>query len=149
MEQMLDEGIQGQVREFFNSLRGPVAVLFFGTRQPERCQYCAETRQLLEEVCALSDLLSFEAYDIDENAALAAKYRVDGAPGFVLLARDEGQEIDYGVRFKGIPAGHEFASLVNSLVFVSKRDSGLAEETRRFLSELVEPVHLQVFVTPT
>lgn len=149
MTQMLDEGIQKQVRELFTALRRPVSVLFFGSSKPESCQYCPETRQLLEEVCALSDLLRFEAHDIDDSAELAKKYRVDGVPGFVLVGHEGDQEIDHGIRFKGIPAGHEFSSLVNSLVLVSKGDSSLNDETRRFLAGLVSPVHLQVFVTPT
>ncbi len=149
MTPMLDEGIQKQVRELFTALRSPVSAAFFGSSEPERCQYCSETRQLLEEVCALSDLLHFKPYDIEESAELAKKYRVDSAPGFVLLGHEGDREIDYGIRFKGIPAGHEFSSLVNGLVLASKADSSLNDETRRFLAGLTSPVHLQVFVTPT
>ncbi|MBP1700991.1 MAG: glutaredoxin-like protein, partial [Chloroflexi bacterium] len=47
------------------------------------------------------------------------------------------------------PSGHEFSSLINTLVVVSNRDSGLDQQTRDFLSKLDKPVHLQVFVTPT
>ena len=149
MTGMLDENIKAQVRELFTNLRNPVAILFFGSSQPERCQYCSETTQLLKEVSELSDLLSLEEHDIDEDAQLAKQYKVDGVPGFVLVGHEGGQAIDYGIRFKGIPAGHEFSSLVNSLVLVSQRDSNLSADTRRFLSELTSPVHLQVFVTPT
>ena len=34
-------------------------------------------------------------------------------------------------------------------MIVSKRESGLDEKTREFLKNLTEPLHLQVFVTPT
>ncbi len=150
MAGMLDDNIKGQVREMFTSLSSPVTILFFGSSQPDRCQYCSETAQLLNEVSELSDKLSFEQYDIDTDAELAKQYKVDAVPGFVLVGRDEESNIiDYGIRGKGIPAGHEFSSLVNSLVLVSKRDSNLNEETRQFLQELTSPVHLQVFVTPT
>ncbi|MBI4928736.1 MAG: thioredoxin family protein, partial [Anaerolineae bacterium] len=54
-----------------------------------------------------------------------------------------------GIRFKGIPSGHEFTSLVNTLLIVSRRESGLSADTRQFLKELTQPIHLQVFVTPT
>jgi alkyl hydroperoxide reductase subunit AhpF len=149
MAAMLDDNIKGQVREMFTSLSNPVAILFFGSSQPDRCQYCSETAQLLSEVSELSDQLSFEKYDIDTDAELAQQYKVDGVPGYVLLGREGEKYIDYGIRAKGIPAGHEFSSLVNSLVLVSKRDSNLNVETREFLQGLTSPVHLQVFVTPT
>lgn len=149
MAELLDEKIKQQVRELFENLHNPVTIIFFGSSQPEHCQYCNETRQLLEEVSALSDRLSFEGYDYDSDSALARQYKVDGVPEFVLLRQEGDQKIDYGIRFKGIPAGHEFSSLVNSLVLVSQGDSNLSKESRQFLSDLKKPVHLQVFVTPT
>jgi hypothetical protein len=36
--------------------------MFFGSQ--ERCEYCDETRQLAEEIAALSDLISIEIYDL-------------------------------------------------------------------------------------
>lgn len=149
MAEMLDENIKGQVRELFTNMRSPVAILFFGSSQPDHCQYCSETKQLLQEVSDLSSQISLEAYDIDEDAQLAKQYKVDGVPGFVLTRQEGEKKIDLGIRFKGIPAGHEFSSLVNSLVLVSHGESNLSTDTRRFLSELTKPVHLQVFVTPT
>ena len=54
-----------------------------------------------------------------------------------------------GIRYAGIPSGHEFSSLIHDLILVSGRDSGLGQETRNFLKSLDSPVLLQVFVTPT
>jgi len=149
MAGMVDEKIKSQVQELFADLIHAVDILFFGSEDKSRCQYCQETRQLLEEVSGLSDLLTLKVYDIEQDADLAAHYKVDGAPEFVLVGRDGEQVLDYGIRLKGIPAGHEFTSLVNDLVLVSRRESNLSEETRQFLRELTTPVHLQVFVTPT
>jgi alkyl hydroperoxide reductase subunit AhpF len=39
--------------------------------------------------------------------------------------------------------------LINDILIVSKRDSGLDTKTREFLKNLDKPLHLQVFVTPT
>ena len=149
MASMLDDKIKNQIRDLFADLQHPLEILFFGSQDKARCQYCQETKQLLEEVSGLSDLISLSVYDIVEDAALAGQYKVDATPEFVLAGRDGDQILDYGIRYKGIPAGHEFTSLVNDLVMVSRRDSNLSEETRQFLSELTTPVHLQVFVTPT
>jgi glutaredoxin-like protein len=144
---LLNEDIQTQVSEAFKQLQEPVHVLFFGT--PDQCEYCDDTRQLLEEVTGLSDKLTLSVFDIDADAAVAANYNVERTPGLVIAAEGEDGPIDYGVRYAGIPSGHEFSSLIQDLILVSSRDSGLNENTREFLASLTEPVHLQVFVTPT
>ena len=149
MTKLLNETVEKQVRELFAGLIHPVEVVFFGSRDADRAPYSQDTADLLAEVVALSDLLTLRVLDIDADAALAAQYKVDAAPGFVMLGVDSKNRLDYGIRGKGIPAGHEFTSLVNDLVLVSKRDSNLAPETREFLQSLTQPVHLMVFVTPT
>jgi len=144
---LLDENITAQIQEVFEQLQEPVAVLFFG--QKHDCQYCDDTLQMAQELVEISDKLSIQIYDIDEDAEVARQYNVDKAPGLVLVGRDGDQLLDYGIRFAGIPSGHEFSSLIHDLVIVSSRDSGLAEETRAFLKTLDKPVRMLVFVTPT
>ena len=39
--------------------------------------------------------------------------------------------------------------LITDILLASERDSGLSAETREYLKTLKEPLHLQVFVTPT
>ena len=147
MERLLNDDVATQVQNVFEGLQQPVEVLFFGKKMD--CDYCDDTRQLVEEVTALSDKLSLSIYDIDEDAALASQYKVDKVPGLVLAGREGDQILDYGVRYAGIPSGHEFSSLINDMILVSGRDSGLSQQTREFLSQLKEPVHLMVYVTPT
>lgn len=147
MEKMLDERIVNQVREVFANLKEPVAVIYFGSQ--ENCLYCEETRQLLEEVCAISDRIELEVYDLHKDAELAKLYHVDQSPTVLVAAKDGKTIKDYGVRFLGIPSGHEFSSLIHTLITVSQRDSGLQPETREFLAGLTQPVKLQVFITPT
>jgi glutaredoxin-like protein len=144
---LLNDDILAQVQDAFSHLKEPVEVVFFGSQ--EDCELCEDTLQLVKEVTDISDKLSLSIYDIDENRELADTYNLDKVPGLVLVGRDNGEVRDYGIRFAGIPSGHEFSSLIHDLVLVSGRDSGLSDQTRKFLSELTEPVLLQVFVTPT
>ena len=148
VDRILNDAITAQIKKVFDDqLRNPVKVLFFGRQNG--CDTCNDTRQLIEEVTAISDKLHFEAYDIEKDAEIARQYNVDKTPGLVLTAFNDGQLTDYGVRFAGIPSGHEFSTLIHDLVLVSGRDSGLSAETRKILKKLDKPVHLQVFVTPT
>lgn len=147
MAQLLNDDITKQIREVFEGLTGSVHLMFFGSKT--NCDYCDDTRQLAEEVAALSDLLSIEIYDMEADGDLAAKYNVDKAPGLVIAAKEGEQITDFGVRLAGIPSGHEFTSLIQDIMLVSSRDSGLNPQTREFLKVLDKPILLQVFVTPT
>jgi len=156
MPKLLTDEILQQVKGVFDAqLKQPVEVLFFGTKNEENCTYCADTLQLVEEVVAISDKLSLSTYDLDENAQTAQTYHVDKTPTLVIAARGGNDSpdgdilTDYGVRYVGLPSGHEFSSLIHSLILVSSRNSGLNPQTRQFLGELKKPIHLQVFVTPT
>lgn len=144
---LLNEAIIEQVREVFNQLSEPVEMLFFG--QKAGCEYCEDTLQLVQEIGSLSDKLGVQVYDLDRDASIAQQYKVNKAPGIVIAGRDGDQILDYGIRYAGVPAGHEFSSLIHDLILVSGRDSGLDARTRQFLAGLQEPVLLQVFVTPT
>lgn len=147
MTQLLNDDIIKQISEVFAGLKNPVHIMFFGSKT--NCDYCDDTRQLVEEVAALSDLMSIEIYDMETDSDLAAKYHVDKAPGVVIAAKEGDQVTDFGVRLSGIPSGHEFTSLIQDILLVSNRDSGLNSQTREFLKGLDKPILLQVFVTPT
>ncbi|MEN4011867.1 MAG: thioredoxin family protein [Chloroflexota bacterium] len=148
MTPLLDDDTRKQVSEVLVSMVKPVNILFFGSKT-EPCEYCNDTHDLLEEVASLSEKISLQSFDLNKDAILAKKHGVDKSPGFVILG-EFGEDLDdFGIRFSGIPAGHEFTSLINVILMVSKRDSGLSAETREALAKLNQKVLLQVFVTPS
>lgn len=147
MEKVLNDQITKQITEAFAEVQEPVQVLYFGSK--DNCEYCNETQQLLEEVTALNDKVELSVYDMQEHQDVASKFNVTNAPGIVIAARDGAEVTNLGIQFSGIPSGHEFSTLINDIVIVSKRESGLNEKTREFLKNLDKPLHLQVFVTPT
>jgi glutaredoxin-like protein len=147
MEKVLNDQIVKQIKDVFAGLQEPVQVLYFGSR--ENCDYCDEAKQLLEEVAATNDKIELSVYDIQDHQEIASKFNVTNAPGVVIAAKDGSDVKDLGIQFSGIPSGHEFGTLINDILLVSKRDSGLNEQTRAFLKNIDKPLHLQVFVTPT
>jgi glutaredoxin-like protein len=147
MEKVLNDQIVKQIEEAFAGVKEPVQILFFGSK--DNCDYCNETKQLLEEVTALNDKLGLSVYDMQDNADVAGKFNVVNAPGIVIAAKDNAEVTNLGIQFSGIPSGHEFSTLINDIIIVSKRESGLDAKTREFLKNLTQPLHLQVFVTPT
>jgi glutaredoxin-like protein len=112
--------------------------------QEFECEFCAETRQLVEEVAQLSDQLTAEVYDFVTDKGEAEELEIDKIPAIAIIGAQ-----DYGVRFYGIPSGYEFTSLLHAIRTVAAGKPELSEETTQALGEVTEPVHMQVFVTPT
>lgn len=134
------------LQNLFASVPKKAKVLVFVDGQDGRCQYCGQTAELIQEVASLSDRVEYEVIDINQAPEKAQLYDVDKVPALVLL-REDGT--DTRVRYFGIPAGYEFGSLIEDLVDVSNGKTRLSDATREKLSQISQPVHIQVFVTPT
>jgi glutaredoxin-like protein len=131
-----------EIRERFREMVDPVRLIHF--TQELNLEYGRETKLLLEEVAGLSDKLTLEVYNFLLDKEKAAEYGVDNVPATVIR---NGK--DLGIKFYGIPAGYEFATFLEAILNVSRGDSGLQPESRDKLATVTEPIHLQVFVTPT
>jgi len=139
----MGEAENQQVQQIFaDGLNEPVRLVVF-TQQME-CQFCAETRQLAEEIAELSALLTTEVYDFVADSELAQELGIDKIPAIAVVAKQ-----DYGVRLYGIPSGYEFTSLIEAIVHVSAGASSLSQDSVEKMASISEPVHIQVFVTPT
>lgn len=136
--------------KFASELTGDVTLTFFTQRESklvvpgQECMYCGETRQLLEEVTALSPKLHLEIFDFVADSEKAKALGVDKIPAVILNSDGGG-----GIRFYGIPSGYEFASLIEDIIDVSQGEAGLADETKESLKAIDKDIHIQVFGTPT
>jgi glutaredoxin-like protein len=140
----LSEKDRTAVQTKLRRISGPVKLVVF--TQEMECQFCRETRELIEEVSRLSDRIKVEVKDFLNDEAEAKKLAIDKIPAIAVLGAGDR---DYGVRFYGIPSGYEFISLLESLEIVSTGDSGLSAASRQKLAGVDRPLALQVFVTPT
>jgi len=131
-----------EIRERLREMAGPVRLIHF--TQELNLEYGLETRRLMEEVAALSDQLTLEIYNFLIDKEKVAEYGVDKVPATVIR---NGK--DYGIRFYGIPAGYEFSTFLDAILSVSRGDSGLKPESKEKLAAVTQPLHLEVFVTPT
>jgi glutaredoxin-like protein len=127
---------------FKQQLQKPVKLLFF--TQSIACQFCRETEQILIEVAGLSDKVTVETYNFVTDKAVAEQYGIDKIPATIVMS-----DVDHGLRYYGIPSGYEFTSLIEDIVDVSRGQSGLSEEALTQIAQIKDPVHIQVFVTPT
>ena len=139
---LLTQDFRQAIQDRLESMESPVKLVNF--TQELECQFCRETRELLEEIAGLSDNLTLEMYNFQLDKEEVSRYKVDKIPAIAVAGNH-----DYGIRFYGIPSGYELASLLGVVLYVSRGYSGLKPETADKLRELNAPVHLQVFVTPT
>jgi glutaredoxin-like protein len=123
-------------------MENPVKIIMF--TQEVECQFCAQTRQLINELAGLNDKIKVEIYDFVKDSEKAKEYGVDKVPAVVIVG-----EKDYGIRFYGLPFGYELQTLLEGVINVSRGRTDVSEETRKKLKEIKTPVHIQVFVTLT
>ncbi len=149
---LLNDKVQQQVREALADMTGAVKVILFTQGQTDlalECEMCAETRQIVEEVAALSDKITVDVRDFVADANLAEQLGIDKIPALAILRVEGERTVDYGIRLYGIPSGYEFSTLIEDLLMVSRGEHGLNDATVKELERLLEPVHIQVYVTPT
>jgi alkyl hydroperoxide reductase subunit AhpF len=132
------------VREHFARLERPVELaLVLGPEEAplpgsRELDYSAETRQLLEQLVALSDLLTLTVH---EEPALGA----ERFPAIFVLPEGE----DVGIRYYGLPWGYELTSIVGACVDAGRPGIALSEPSQAALAALERPLNVDVFVTPT
>jgi len=124
-------------------LKDPVRVVLF--TQEVECQFCRESRELVQEVAGLvPDKIQVEVYDFVKDADKAKEFNVDKVPAIAILGKK-----DYGIRYYGIPYGYELNTFIDNMINVSKGTTNLSEDTKKKLQSIEKPVHIQVFVTLT
>ncbi len=114
---MLDANLKSQLKTYLGNIRQPielVASLDDGAKSQELAA-------LLDEIAALSDAVTVVRRDDDRRR-----------PSFMI--RRVGTDI--GVRFAGIPMGHEFTSLVLALLQVGGHPSKLAQDVIQHVANL-------------
>jgi glutaredoxin-like protein len=139
---LLSEDDRKYLQGEFNRIEHPVKLILFSNE--DNCASCSDTLQLLEETASLSDKIEVITYDLTKDKAVAADYEVQRAPTVIV----QGSE-DTGIRFYGIPSGYEYSTLVEDIIDLGTATIPLSPETKDALAHLAEPVHIQVFVTPS
>jgi len=145
---LLSPADEQKLRDAFSEMTSRVRLLFF--TQALDCEMCPHTKQILDELPPLSDKISIEEVNFVLERDRATRYGIDRVPAVALERLDgDGNGADARIRFIGTPSGYEFISLVQAALLVGGRPSALSEENRQRIMAVSQPVHLQVFTTPT
>jgi alkyl hydroperoxide reductase subunit AhpF len=123
-------------------IAAPVTLVFF--TQTFDCETCLPARQIVDRVASLSEQVTVEEFNLVLDKDQVEAYGIRRAPAIAIVG-----EADTGIRYYGVPEGHELVSLVDSILLVASGDSGLSDESRAAIAAVEEPIDIQVFVTPT
>jgi glutaredoxin-like protein len=143
-------------QKFAQELFGPVKVDFFTERDTgltvpgkQPCALCKPTREMLQELAGLSELISLRMHYLEDGPEEAARFGVDRVPAIVLRgsSRSDG-EVPF-FKFYGMPGGTEFPSFIETIGDISRSEVLLSEESVKALLKLKDRATVRVFVTPT
>ncbi len=143
----LTEDFMRELRETLLDMKGRVELeLFLGPN----CETCSDTYKLVKAIADASPpinggrMIKLSVYDsTNPDHARAFRERgVDRIPSLLLL---NGQ-----IRYLGIPAGEEIRALVETIIRISEKESGLEETTKREISRIKDKrVVIETIVTPS
>ena len=125
---MLDQGIKDQLKTHFATLSSSLTLALFRSASPKQ----DELRELLAEVASCSDKIAFS-----ELADVVTGVQFD-------ILRD-GRAT--GIRFRGVPGGHEFTSLIIALLNSDGKGKLPDEGIKRRVKALKGPVRLRTYVS--
>lgn len=142
MSQFLNDDVRKMLGDILIDMVNDVNVkLYVDTLE---CDTCKETNQLLEEMSTVNDKIKYELIDTKGDKSVGAIHGVSMYPTIVML--DENNE-DKGIRFYGIPAGHEINSLLAALIDVSGKELDLDADTIERIKAIDHETDIKVFVT--
>lgn len=154
---LLRDADRESLRQQLATLITPVKLVFFN--QALDCDYCPLTKQVLEEITSLTDKVTLQEYNFVNDKQAVFDYKISRVPAIapvrmeppklLVSGNEKPVERDYGIRYYGVPAGFEFASLISDIMDISSGESGLSAQSKAAIKQLQQPLHLQVFATPT
>lgn len=133
---VLDENTKKEVSKRLEGLKTEVTLVYFD----KKTELNEQIKALLTEVSELSDKIKLEVNELGSEAA--KKYDVSDGP--VTLFKSEHVKGD--ARFYGLPAGHEFATLLE-VIRMAGGELKSNDEVKNFFDS-TDGVKLETFVTP-
>ncbi|BAL81092.1 protein disulfide oxidoreductase [Caldisericum exile] len=149
MERLLKEKDAAYIKDLFEkNLKDDVTLTLFFETNGEKItkfneQYLPYTEEIVKEVAELSPKIKLNIYKDDVEKE--KEYGVKAISALFI----EGSKTNKNIVYYGIPSGHEFSSLLEDIVDVSKGETELPVDIKEKVRKISSPVEILVFVTPT
>ncbi|MFO7969537.1 MAG: protein disulfide oxidoreductase [Bacillota bacterium] len=142
MAKLLNEDAIKQIKEVLQGMVNKVTMIVFTKKG--KCNTCKETKQLLQEVKPLNDKINVLEKDLEDDADEAKKYNVTLAPTIIILDKDDKYQ---GLKFTGIPAGHEINSFLSAILTMSGKNIEIDDKTIEKIKNIDKAIDIKVFIT--
>jgi len=146
-------------QKFAHQLVGPVKIDLFTEREMglfipghRPCATCKPTREMLQELSSLSDLISLRVHIWNEADEERERFGIERIPATILRGpfdSAQGRRDRAVLKFYGLPSGNEFPGFIETIADVSRGEVHLSPESMKAIRKLKEDVTIRVFVTPT
>ncbi len=127
---MLDDSLKAQLQQYLGLLRQPVRLI----ASLDDSETGRDMKHLLETIVSLSDKVTLDTSGQDARQ-----------PSFVVAREGETD----GVRFAGLPLGHEFTSLVLALLWTGGHPPKVASDIMDTIKALEGDFHFEVYMSLT
>ncbi|MFC3683518.1 alkyl hydroperoxide reductase subunit F [Hydrogenophaga luteola] len=127
---MLDDTLKAQLQQYLGMLRQPITLI----ASLDDSETGAEMRSLLETIASLSDKVTLDTSGDDARK-----------PSFVIARAGE----TTGVRFAGLPLGHEFTSLVLALLWTGGHPPKVEQDVIDSIKALDGDYSFEVYMSLT
>jgi alkyl hydroperoxide reductase subunit F len=127
---MLDDALKAQLQQYLGMLRQPIRLI----ASLDDSETGNDMRQLLDTIASLSDKVSLDTTGTDARK-----------PSFVVARENETQ----GVRFAGLPLGHEFTSLVLALLWTGGHPPKVEQDVIDSIKTLDGDFNFEVYMSLT
>src|SRR5690606_21729502 len=124
---MLDANLKTQLKAYLERLQKPLELV----ASLDDSKAAGEVKSLLDDLAALSDKIT-----VRQNNDLDVR-----KPSFLIT----NPGVDSGVRFAGVPLGHEFTSLVLALLHVGGHPSKESAELLEQVKAIDTPLHFETY----
>ena len=141
---LLPEGERNNIKKIPDEqLQDEVNLIIF--TQETECEYCKETKRILDELSQVNSKIKVESYDLSRDQNKAMEYNIEKVPATILSGKNRNAKI----RFFGLPAGHGFSTMLEDTMDISKGVSRLSPSTKENIKQITKQIHIQIFVTLT
>ncbi|OQY42618.1 MAG: hypothetical protein B6227_01780 [Fusobacteriia bacterium 4572_74] len=140
MLDIFNKEILNQLKESLNKMKNPIKIITFV--EPGK-PLCDEVVTMMMQLSTLNNKIKFIEYDLIKDSIFAKKYRIDKVPGTTILVNDK----PTGVKFYGIPSGHEINSLLFALLESSGMTTPLENKLVDAIKQIDKKVNIKVFVS--
>ena len=138
---LLNDALRGQIKSILGMMQDEVTLVSIVDESNAKS---IEFMDLILDMASLGDKLNVEIYKKSENPEMEAKINADKLPVVALLDKDKKYS---GVKFHGVPGGHELNSFILAIYNLAGPGQAIDEDVLKEIKSIDKKTNLKVVVS--